>query len=74
MLGDNQVWETDDYVMKVELQGHDFRGIIFKKVDGTLHFLQVVIQYEKDFHSPIDKLISGMNFKLTDKSIVCRGL
>ena len=76
MINDNQVWETQTYVLKIEAIENNFRGVIFRKLDsGSLLFINILIEVpSKPWELHISKLIKKMNFQLTNKSIICKGL
>lgn len=68
MLEDNQIWEDDLYVLKIEQWEENFHGIIFKKEQGTLRFLNIIINK----NSRIEDLIKKMNLKRTSKFITLK--
>jgi hypothetical protein len=68
MLENNQVWEDQDYVLKVEKLGKEFHALVFKKEEDTLRFINIVI----DKSISIKKLIENMNLKISNKFITLK--
>lgn len=69
MLDDNQIWEDEDYVLKIEKIGKDFQALIFKKEGENLKFVNVVIDNKQ---SKIDRLIKNMNLEISRKIITLK--
>lgn len=68
MLENNQIWEDQDYVLKIEKMGESFQALIFKKQDQTLKFINVVV----DRNTKIEKLIKNMHLKISNKFITLK--
>jgi hypothetical protein len=68
MLQDGQVWESPLYVLKIELMGSFFRGVVFRKEkDNTLKFIEVVFNETKQ--DRLTKMLERMSFTLTGKKL-----
>jgi ABC-type Fe3+-hydroxamate transport system substrate-binding protein len=64
MLKDNQIWENDESIVKIEQLGESFRGFIFRKQkDNSLRFISAIF----DRPAQTEKLIKELNMKLTNK-------
>lgn len=70
---DNQVWESDRYVIKIErIKDHEIdsssflRAVIFTKSEDGLRFLEFV--WKNDEY--LQKLIEKMDMKQTNKKLI----
>lgn len=69
VLVDEQIWENEDYVIKIEKFELDFRAIVFRKYDGELKFITIDSRRE----NKIRKMLKELNVKLTSKCLRLRG-
>jgi PII-like signaling protein len=67
MLQDNQVWESEEYVLKIEQLGQSFHALIFKR-DENLTFVEIIVDREVK----IENMIKRLNLKLTNKFITLK--
>jgi len=68
MLEDNQIYEDEEYVLKIEKLGESFHALIFKKENQTLKFINAV--FDRDVR--IERLIKKMNLSKSNKFITLR--
>jgi len=68
MLENNQIWEDQDYVLKIEQLGSSFHALIFRKEEETLRFVNIVM----DRPVKIERLIEQMNLKISSKFITLK--
>ena len=69
MLDNNQIWEDEEYVLKIEKMGENFQALIFKKDGETLKFINIVIDSKS---SKIEKLIKDMKLEISRKFITLK--
>lgn len=67
MLQDNQVWESEEYILKIEQLGQSFHALIFKK-DENLTFVELIVDREVK----IESMIKRLDLKLTNKFITLK--
>lgn len=72
MLEDEQIYETDIYLMKIEKVSDSFRGILFKKEqdDKSIRFINVIMDRKK----LLEELLIKLNFKLSTKILTTTGV
>lgn len=70
MFADGQVYESEEYVLKLEKLGNDFRAIIFRKESGELRFVEMFVNIPD--RNLIKKMIKRMNFVLVNKTIILK--
>jgi ABC-type Fe3+-hydroxamate transport system substrate-binding protein len=64
MLKDEQIWENDESIIKIEQMGESIRGFIFRKgKDGSLKFISAIFDRPKQ----VEQLIEELKMKLTNK-------
>lgn len=68
MLENNQIWENDEYVLKIEQWNNDFHALIFKKDGITLRFINVMM----DRDTRLEKVIKKMELTISKKIITLR--
>lgn len=66
---DSQLWESDEYIMKIERLNQSYRGVIFSKKGEALRFVEVMYD---DTGKRIKAIIKKIGMVLTNKSIVLR--
>ena len=65
-LKDGQIWESENYIIKVEKMGIDFQAIFFKN-EVDLKFTTIEVRGKK-----ITKLLKNLSAKLTTKSLTLK--
>jgi hypothetical protein len=68
MLEDNQIWENEEYVLKIEKWETVFHALVFLKIGNSLRFVNIVI--DKD--ERIEKLLQKMNVQISNKFITLK--
>ncbi|MDD5649628.1 MAG: hypothetical protein PHF86_04310 [Candidatus Nanoarchaeia archaeon] len=69
MLDNNQIWEDEEYILKIEKMGENFQALIFKKDGETLKFINIVIDPKS---SKIERLINDMKLEISRKFITLK--